>query len=105
MRHVVRLLLGCVLCTGTVAGALRAAEERDVDPDEAMLRRAGVVTTDDGLLAFLRMRSGADADLKDIDKLIRQLGSKEFPEREEATRRLSALGPAALKELRRHLTD
>src|SRR4051794_6517747 len=106
MWHVPRILPACVLLLGARGAApLLRREESDGVPDEEMLRRAGVKTTDDGLLAFLRQHSAQDADLKDLDKLIRQLASENFEEREQASARLTALGPLALKELRRHLSD
>src|SRR5215468_2437268 len=64
------------------------------DPDEAVLRRAGVPTDDRGLLAFFRDRAGNDKDLTRLDSLIRQLGSPTFKTREEAAERLVRLGPA-----------
>jgi WD40 repeat protein len=45
------------------------------------------------------------ADAEDIDKLIARLGADSFKEREEAIRRLIAVGPAALGPLRRIADD
>jgi WD40 repeat protein len=45
------------------------------------------------------------ADAEDLDKLIAQLGADTFQEREEAVRRLIAVGPSALGPLRRIADD
>src|SRR4051812_33111814 len=78
-------------------GRLEAAEW---DPDENVLRRAGVATDDRGLLAFFRNRAGNDEDLLRLDVLVRQLGSRSFKVREEAVKQLVRLGPAAEEALR-----
>ena len=52
------------------------------------------------MAAYLREQCGADADLSRIDALIRQLGSADFAEREQASKALVAIGPAALPGLR-----
>jgi hypothetical protein len=49
----------------------------------------------------LRERSNADKDLGQLELLIRQLGSEQFAEREEASAKLRSLGFAALSALRR----
>jgi hypothetical protein len=54
------------------------------------------------VLAFAATPSFA-ADPPSIDKLIEQLGSKSFPERERATKALRERGPAALPALRNAL--
>ena len=45
------------------------------------------------------------ADTEDIDKLVVQLGAASYQEREEAVRRLIAIGPPALGALRRIADD
>src|SRR5215831_16992492 len=82
-----------------------AAPEKAADPDEAALKEAKIATYDDALLAFLRRRSGNDKDLRDLENLVRRLGSAEFTEREEASKRLVALGWAALSRLREARAD
>lgn len=47
----------------------------------------------------------APTDSEDIDKLIAQLGADLYPQREEAIKRLIAVGPAALEALRRTADD
>jgi HEAT repeat protein len=67
----------------------------EADPDEAVLRGAGVTPDDRGLLTFFRDRAGNDEDLLRLDTLVRQLGSRSFKAREEAVERLARLGSAA----------
>jgi HEAT repeat protein len=82
-----------------------AAEEKVTDSDEAMLKEAKIATDDAGLLAFLHKEAGKDDDLRKLEKLIRQLGSDDFSEREDASKRLLALRWAALPRLREALAD
>jgi HEAT repeats len=53
----------------------------------------------------LREQCGADADLRRIDALIHQLSSPDFTEREQASKSLVAIGPAALSQLRAARND
>ncbi len=50
-------------------------------------------------------KTTAPSDAENIDKWIAQLGAESFKEREEAIRRLIAIGPAALGPLRRIADD
>jgi WD40 repeat protein len=52
-----------------------------------------------------KSKTEAPANAEAIDKLIAQLGADSFKEREEAVRRLIAVGPAALGPLRRIADD
>src|SRR5438034_540461 len=75
------------------------------DPDEAILKAAGVPSDGPGLAAlFRRMAVG---EVPDVHQLVRRLGSPEFAEREEATRAITAVGRAALPALKeaRHEPD
>jgi hypothetical protein len=55
-----------------------------------------------GLLGLLTVPAAADkVDAERIDKLIEQLGSGSFQEREAATKALDAIGPPALDKLRK----
>lgn len=72
--------------------------------DEKLLREAGLTPTAEALTKFITERMGPDADLQKIDSLVRQLGSGEFAEREKASARLVALGPAAAPALLRALS-
>jgi hypothetical protein len=63
-------------------------------------RATGVVSLLPALLAWCPAPAAAPAR-PDLERLVRQLGSEEFEEREEATRRLARLGPFAREALRR----
>lgn len=102
MRTVRALALGILLTPIflTAAGLpLPAADP--YDPDEDVLQRAKVRTRTSDLVKFLNERCGDDADLQRIETLVGQLGSKNFTEREQASRRLAALGWAAQDAVRR----
>ncbi len=73
--------------------------------DEELLRQAGVTPSGEALATYFAERSPPDADLAKIDGLVRQLSSTEFDEREKASARLLALGPAAAPALLRALSD
>jgi HEAT repeat protein len=81
-----------------LAAASRAAE-KTLDPDEQLLKEAKIGTDNSKLLAYLRKFSERDDDLLHIDKVIRQLGGETFQEREEASRKLLALGLVGLPRL------
>ncbi|MCI0460499.1 MAG: HEAT repeat domain-containing protein [Gemmataceae bacterium] len=100
-----RSLLGLlVLSLSGACGAARA-DALDEDPDVTLLREARVPRGAAGLLDFLARRSGGEADLKDLQRLVRQLGHARFGERERAAEKLVGLGPAALGALRRAFDD
>jgi HEAT repeat protein len=69
------------------------------DPDEWLLREAGMKVDGDSLLEFLRKQSNADHALRHLDQLIQQLGSNSFHERKEASTSILNLGYAALPSL------
>jgi hypothetical protein len=71
--------------------------------DEAVLRRAGVATGAEDLLAFVRKRSLTPADWRHLDGLLGRLGDAGYAVREQASREIIALGPAALPLLRQAL--
>ncbi len=75
------------------------AQGETENPDETALRTAGIGTDSDRLLDFLRSRSSSDQDLLQLPRLIGQLGSASFQERELAAERLIRLGPQALQPL------
>jgi HEAT repeat protein len=87
----------------TACGLGPPAGKEESCSDEALLREAGVITDGAGLIRFLRERSGATPE--EVRALIRQLGDDEFAKREQASRRLVALGPVALPELRENLRN
>jgi hypothetical protein len=63
---------------------------------EAYWKAKGVEVTVENLLAELK-----PAGIVDTSALIKQLGASEYEAREEASRRLAAMGPAVLPELRK----
>jgi hypothetical protein len=98
MRNGFALLtaLGFLLAMAKVQAA-----EKPADPDEALLRSAGLATDDAGLLAYLRNFAKRDDDLRNLDRLIRLLGGQKIAQREEASKKLAALGLAAQPALRK----
>ena len=90
----VLILLGAATTRGDAPAA---------DPDKAFLQDAGIATDGPGLLAYFRAHTGSDADLLRMDALARQLGDDDFNAREEASRKLVALGLTALPAVRRLL--
>jgi HEAT repeat protein len=94
-----RLALGALLSLLGVCHFGTAAEKAD----EKLLREAGIAADGGGLLDFLRSVSPADADPEQAEQLVRQLGSENFKLREEATRKLVAMGCRALPALRQSL--
>jgi HEAT repeat protein len=78
--------------------SLVVKEDADiVARDEQLLQKAKV-----GLFIakYLTKRSGNDTDLIQLEKLVHQLGSNNLKEREDASRRIVALGMVALPALR-----
>jgi HEAT repeat protein len=88
-----------------VTASTRSADEKPVDPDEALLREYKVGTDGASLLEFLRKRSAFDDDLQHLHRLVKQLGSGKFAEREEASAKLVTLGLVALPALRQTRQD
>jgi len=67
--------------------------------NEAVLKKAGVAVTDQGLLAFLKQQTTDPAVRERVQALIRQLGDDAFETREKAAEELVALGPVAVSAL------
>ena len=93
------LLLGLVIlgpfATSAQTGEISASEE------EALLRRAGIGSDANSLLSFLQERARLGANPKHFEKLVRQLGSDSFEEREAASKFLAVSGREAIPGLRR----
>jgi HEAT repeat protein len=101
MRHHSLKLLFAYLLSCSLVAATNAAEPGDWDdPSWQLLREAHIHRDAVSLAAYLRDQCGADGDLRRVDALIRQLGSADFQEREQASKSLVAVGPAALAALR-----
>jgi hypothetical protein len=93
-------LLVAALALGVCFGLGSTREIPPRDADEVALQQAKQEKTNEDLIAFLKGRSASDADLEHPERLVKQLGSSVFAEREEASKRLIALGRAALPALR-----
>src|SRR5262249_33275307 len=63
---------------------------------ERLVREAKVNPDAAGLLAFFRKRTLKDPDRETMARLVRQLGSRSFAQRETASRQLESWGPPAL---------
>jgi len=106
MRHCFLKLLFAYLLSLSILAATHAAGPGDWDdPSWQLLREAHIHRDAANLAAYLREQCGADADLRRIDALIHQLGSPDFAEREQASKALVAIGPAALGGLRAARND
>jgi HEAT repeat protein len=82
-----------------LAPASRGAD-KTLDPDEQLLKEAKIGTDNASLLAYLRAHSDKDDDLLHPERLIEQLGSAKFNDRELAGKKLLALELSALPALR-----
>lgn len=92
-------LLSAVLAATAVALAL-GGDEDTPNPDEQHLRDAKVATDGPGLLEFFRRRTLSEDQRREVAALIGTLDSRQFQERQEASEKLEAFGPAALPFLR-----
>ncbi len=95
------LVLAAVLLLGPT---LRAGDNATAD-DEQILKKANQPADGPALLEFFRKRTLTRADQERMDALVRQLGSKTFRLRSQASAELIRLGPCALPVLRRALKD
>jgi HEAT repeat protein len=95
----VGLLFAALLLFG---GALSAAD-KETDPDVKCLKLGKLATDDENLLAYLRDRAKVATDPARLPDLIRQLGSPDFDQREEASNRLVALAEKAVPILRQNV--
>jgi HEAT repeat protein len=79
------------------SGAVAVAEEpaASAAADEQLLKAAGVGTDAMALQAFFRQRTLGESDRTQIEAWVRQLGSEQFREREEASKQLARRGPPA----------
>src|SRR5438552_2728110 len=84
---------------------ITAATRADPESDEQLLRKAGLDTGGPALLKFLKSFAPSADAIDSIADLVRQLGSDEFFEREEALSRLLAFGPRAAPLLRQAVRD
>src|SRR6266542_1671211 len=71
------------------------------DPDEIVLRDAGIDCRGEALIAFLKQLPPDERMLGQLDDLVRRLGSPKFKERDAAFKSLIQLGPAAWPTLKK----
>ena len=93
------LLLELPLCHAAWAGEAKENLAQDVK----LLQDAGVATDGLGLLEFFRKKTLSEAQRRQIEELIQQLGSKNFAVREKATKQLITLGHTAVPTLEQAL--
>ena len=91
----IRLGVCLLVVLPLLAGGVCAAAPEEIAADEQLLRDAGVGTDGASLLAFFRLRTLSEADGEQIQAWVRQLGSDQFAQREEASRQLVRRGPLA----------
>jgi HEAT repeat protein len=91
--------IAALLFAAFTATPSRCADS-EAGADEALVREAKLGTDGAALLAFFRDRSLTDADRERLIDLVRQLGSEDFKQREEASAALVARGPLAVPFLR-----
>jgi HEAT repeat protein len=89
----------------SLATAAEPPADETAPADERLLKDAGVAAEGPALLDFFRKRTLTAADRADLDRLIRQLGSDNFDEREAASKRLPEYGTTALPALRTAAND
>jgi hypothetical protein len=95
-----------LMCSLWLVLTFRAsAPAAESDPDEQMVRTAGIATDDSVLLDFLRKRTLGSADRDKILGLIRKLGDDDFGVRERASDDLVALGVMPVALLRQATSD
>ncbi|MBI3412205.1 MAG: HEAT repeat domain-containing protein [Planctomycetes bacterium] len=72
------------------------AGQAPADVDEQILKAGGVPCDNEGLLKFFQLRSLKEGDQELLERLVKQLSSDVYKEREQATKDLLLRGPLAL---------
>src|SRR5262245_13440918 len=103
MKHCKTLLAGLAVVLALGGGA-RAADDT-AEADEAFLRQAGVRTDGPSLLTFFRGRTLSAAGRQQLQALLRDLGDTSFGVRQQAARKVVAVGPPALAALKEAGSD
>jgi hypothetical protein len=88
-----------------VCGLRGGAGDAGTDADEKVLRAHRFATDGPGLLSVFRDATPDDQDRQKVTRLIEQLGSKTFVEREKASAALRAYGPRAVPFLQATLKN
>ena len=83
-----------------VAQAQGLPAPSETEEDEAILKEAKLATDGPNLLEIFRKRIPNPADQERVQKLLKQLGDKDFQTREKATTDLISVGPLALPALK-----
>jgi HEAT repeat protein len=91
--------------TGSILLTFPGMGQTTTTLDEQVLLAAKLPTDDAGILSFLRLRSARTEDKIQLQKLVAQLGSPSFKERDYADKQLVMRGPVALPYLRQVLTS
>ena len=84
---------------GSIFFIIPGTGQTPTDLDEQVLLAAKLPADNAGLLDFLRRRSARPDDVGVVKKLVEQLGSGAFKERDQASRQLLMRGPIALLAL------
>jgi hypothetical protein len=92
-------LLATMLLAAPFFGNRSPGGHAGIDPDEQILKDAGIETDPASLLAFFRSRSLSEASRRELQVWIRDLGNELFSRREAASSHLARVGPAALPSL------
>lgn len=77
----------------------------EINPEQKVLKDLGLGTDGKSLLEYLRKQTYPEADPKQMDALIRQLGDDEFKTREAAYSKLIGLGKGAIVGLKQAEKD
>src|SRR5262245_17314120 len=93
-------LLVVAVSLGGSFGYAEAPDNLAAIADEEQCRSVDLAVDGPALLQFFRQRVPSADDLKSIGSLVEQLGSAQFKVREDAATKLTAIGPAALPQLR-----
>jgi len=103
-----RISLFLVFCFSTIAYADPPSSEdiaRLADPDGSLLRRNKIELKTDALIGVVKQACGPEVKSSEIAAEVVKLGSKRFPEREQAAKRLAEIGPLAVAALRRGMSS
>ena len=99
-----RMVFLTLLVGSVFLPSVRGADgEKPATDDEKFLAQAKVATDGPGLIEFLRNRIASEEKLREIDKLVAQLGDDSFEVRDKATDKLREFGGLAAPALRRAL--
>lgn len=92
------VVCGCLLATGASAQTQREA-------DEQTLKAQKIPIDAKGLIEFFEAKSPRDGEAKELEAMVRKLGSEVYAVRETAKKDLIKRGPPALPFLRAGLTN